>query len=111
MLRKRSVIYEFENRERIILRDHLALERTRLANERTLMSYVRTSLYLILAAVGFLELEGLNSLRWIGYVLIPLSLFVVVAGIARFIYLKNHLKTYYSQYDQLPEPPGEQQKG
>ncbi|MFZ2282343.1 MAG: DUF202 domain-containing protein, partial [Lutibacter sp.] len=40
--------YKFENREKIILRDFLALERTRLANERTLFSYIRTSLYLFL---------------------------------------------------------------
>lgn len=31
---------EFKNQEKIILRDYLALERTRLANERTLFSYI-----------------------------------------------------------------------
>ncbi len=35
--------------EKLILRDHLALERTRLANERTLLTYIRSALYLIIA--------------------------------------------------------------
>ncbi|GAP67936.1 hypothetical protein BA6E_101382 [Bacteroidales bacterium 6E] len=41
--RLRLFSHTFENREQIILRDYLALERTRLANERTLLSYIRTS--------------------------------------------------------------------
>ena len=32
--------------EELILRDHLALDRTRLANERTLLAYLRTALML-----------------------------------------------------------------
>ncbi|MFT4781527.1 MAG: putative membrane protein, partial [Pseudohongiellaceae bacterium] len=39
---------DFEPDERVILRDYLAIERTRLANERTLLSYIRSSLYLLL---------------------------------------------------------------
>ena len=31
----------FENDKELILRDHLALERTKLANERTLFAYIR----------------------------------------------------------------------
>ena len=36
----------FENDKELILRDHLALERTKLANERTLFAYIRMALYL-----------------------------------------------------------------
>ncbi len=35
--------------EELILRDHLALDRTRLANERTLLAYMRTALMLVVA--------------------------------------------------------------
>jgi len=49
--------YGFENKEQIILRDYLALERTRLANERTLFSYIRTSLYLFLGGIAFLQFK------------------------------------------------------
>jgi len=43
-----QVTDEFTNEEKIILRDHLAMERTKLANERTLLSYLRSALYLFL---------------------------------------------------------------
>ena len=39
---------KFKNEE-LILRDYLAIERTKLANVRTLFSYIRTSLYLLTA--------------------------------------------------------------
>ena len=35
---------DFNPDQKVILRDYLAIERTRLANERTLLSYVRSSL-------------------------------------------------------------------
>jgi len=40
---------ERSNSEELILRDHLALDRTRLANERTLLAYLRTALMLLVA--------------------------------------------------------------
>lgn len=49
---------DFENNEKLILRDHLALERTKLANERTLFSYIRTSLYLLTAGIGIFQIEN-----------------------------------------------------
>jgi putative membrane protein len=36
----------FENDKELILRDHLALERTKLANERTLFAYIQEPLIL-----------------------------------------------------------------
>ena len=42
---------KFKNEE-LILRDYLAIERTKLANVRTLFSYIRTSLYLLTAGIG-----------------------------------------------------------
>ena len=58
----------FVNKEEIILRDYLALERTRLANERTLFAYIRTSLYLILAGLTLIQLNKYGSLEWIGII-------------------------------------------
>lgn len=53
---------DFENNEKLILRDHLALERTKLANERTLFSYIRTSLYLLTAGIGIFQIENISRL-------------------------------------------------
>lgn len=43
---------------RLILRDHLAVERTRLANERTVLSYVRTAFALVAGAATLAHLYG-----------------------------------------------------
>lgn len=34
----------------LVLREYLAIERTKLANERTLLTYIRTGLYFLVAA-------------------------------------------------------------
>lgn len=94
---------EFENKEEIILRDYLALERTRLANERTLLSYIRASLYLLLGGIAFLQLQGFDSIKWIGYISLGLSVSFIVIGFLRFYQLKNRLKRYYTNDDKKPE--------
>ena len=65
---------DFENNEKLILRDHLALERTKLANERTLFSYIRTSLYLLTAGIGIFQIENISRLDGLAWVCIILSL-------------------------------------
>jgi putative membrane protein len=78
--------YEFQNKEAIILRDFLALERTRLANERTLLAYLRTSLYMVLGGIAFLQMKDFESIRWLGYVSMVLNAAFVVTGIVPFIF-------------------------
>ena len=46
----------FENDKELILRDHLALERTKLANERTLFAYIRMALYLLTVGIGIFQI-------------------------------------------------------
>lgn len=87
--------YKFENGEKIILRDFLALERTRLANERTLFSYLRTSLYLLLGGIALFQLTGFERIKWLGYVSLALSVIILIIGIFRFNNLKYTLKKYY----------------
>lgn len=92
-----STIHEFKNKEKIILNDYLALERTRLANERTFFSFLRTSLYLLLAGIAFLQLQGFGELKWVGYVSIVFSIVFLVTGIVTYFRLKNKLYKFYSQ--------------
>lgn len=85
----------FENKEKIILRDFLAMERTSLANERTLFSYIRASLYMLIAGVAITEYEGFTSFSWLSYVVFGLSLVLIFIGVIRYRRLKNKLETYY----------------
>lgn len=75
-----------------LIREHLALERTKLANERTILSYIRASLYLLIGGLALIQIKEYNHIKWIGY----LSLFICVAfitiGIIRYIALDRKLK-------------------
>ncbi|MDD2195902.1 MAG: DUF202 domain-containing protein [Bacteroidales bacterium] len=92
----------YSNKEEIILRDYLALERTKLANERTLLSYTRTSLYMLLGGIAFLELRDFSQLRWLGYVAIFLSIIFVIFGILRYFQIRIRLRRYYDQRNDEP---------
>lgn len=91
-----KVTNDFTNEERIILRDHLALERTKLANERTLLSYLRASLYLFLGGSALIGLnhEVLGNLKWVGNAGLFFSALFLIIGVYRFIILKRHLRKF-----------------
>lgn len=101
-LRLPRIVKPFETKEKIILRDYLALERTTLANERTLFSYIRTSLYLVIGGIGLLKLEDFRSLRWLGYVALVISGILIIYGMVRYFMLKHKLHKFYEKSD-LPE--------
>ena len=92
----------FSNRDKLILRDHLALERTRLANERTFMAYIRSALYLIIGGLALLQLEGHGDLAWVGIVSLVLALAFVIIGVVRFYKLKRQLASYYAPLESDP---------
>lgn len=93
------LVANFRNREKIILRDFLALERTSLANERTLFSYIRVSLYLVLAGIAFLKLEQFSSLFWAAYLAFGLSVVLMFFGLIRYRVLRKRLRQFYDSID------------
>ncbi|PKQ45997.1 DUF202 domain-containing protein [Confluentibacter flavum] len=86
---------DFKPDEEVILRDYLAIERTRLANERTLLSYIRSSLYLILGGIAFLQLDSFENIKYLGLLSLILSVVFLVIGVYRFLLLKKSLKRVY----------------
>lgn len=87
----------------LVLREYLAIERTKLANERTLLTYIRTSLYFVVAGatVGHL----INSTFWkvMGIPLIVFGLVIIVIGTRRFMKVRkaiNESKTYVGEMSQ-----------
>ncbi|MCB0453395.1 MAG: DUF202 domain-containing protein [Aequorivita sp.] len=69
----------------------LALERTKLANERTLLSYIRSSLYLLLGGIGILQLKDFESIKWLGYVALAVCVVFLAVGIFRYVLLSRRL--------------------
>lgn len=90
--------------DQMILRDHLAYDRTVLANERTLLSYLRTS-FALFAAGGtlikvFSDEQGLVDF---GIILLAVGLVVVVVGIIRFFQMKKRIGVAYDKLEEIEE--------
>jgi putative membrane protein len=77
----------------LILRDQLAIDRTVLANERTFMSYCRTSLALIFSGAGSIRFFDMFYADVAGWFLIALGLIVAVIGSLRFIVMNKKIRT------------------
>ena len=78
----------------LILRDALAIDRTRLANERTLLAWLRTGLMLLVSGVTLIKLfEDRPLLEMTGDALIPCGLLAAVLGLHRFLYTKAQIET------------------
>lgn len=86
---------DFIHDEELILRDHLALVRTRLANESTLLSYIRSSLYLLVGGVALLQVQGHGDLRWAGNLSLVLSSLFLLIGLYRYYTLRRQLHRFY----------------
>ena len=86
----------FKTDEQIILRDYLALQRTTLSNERTLFSYIRTSLYLVLGGLGLNQVPLFENIKWIGTIALIISVIILIYGFTRYFVLRSKLQKFYS---------------
>lgn len=86
---------DFKPDDEVILRDYLAIERTRLANERTLLSYIRSSLYLLLGGIAFFQLKDFPDFKYLAILSLVFSALFFIIGLYRFILLKKSLKRLY----------------
>ena len=75
------------------MRDTLALERTRLANERTLPAYVRTALSLLAGGAVLMQFFSTRpSYLAVAWLLIACGGGVLLIGLFRFFRVRAHLK-------------------
>jgi len=82
----------------MIVRDYLAVQRTSLANDRTLLSYIRTSLYFLVSGTALIKVEDLANVKEFGYLSFAISLALVVLGFYNFFKIRRKLKKgYYSR--------------
>lgn len=72
--------------DQLILRDHLAADRTILANERTFLAYIRTALTLFVAGLSFVHLKIFDShiVEVIGVAFILLGIVTFFIGLVRY---------------------------
>ena len=73
--------YEYADyQDEMILRDHLAYDRTKFALLRTFLSIERTALGLLASGAGLVILQTSRLLVAIGYVLVAVACVVFVVG-------------------------------
>lgn len=91
-----GLLPKYENKKEFILRDYLALERTKLANERTLLTYLRSALYLVIGGITLLQFRQFDELHWLVYTAFLFSILFLVVGLVRFVHLRRRLRSFYN---------------
>jgi putative membrane protein len=75
----------------LIVRDFLARQRTKLANDRTLLAYIRTSLYFLVSGTALVKVEDLENVKEFGYLSFLISVLLVVLGFLNYFRLRKKL--------------------
>lgn len=83
------------DKSEMILRDHLAMDRTKLANYRTMLAFVRTSLYLVVSGLAVMNVDVLEGISFLGWVLIGSSLLTLSAGFWNYFHFRAKMKRLY----------------
>lgn len=74
------------------LRDELAIDRTRLANERTFLAYIRSALALLIAGATIIHFADNTWFLLTGIACLPLGIVFAAVGTQRFLRLHRALK-------------------
>jgi len=81
-----------EKKGHIILSDHLAAHRTDLANDRTFLAYIRTALTFAVVGVTFIKFFGNLLIEIIGWIFIPVGMYIFMKGWLLFKETKRAIK-------------------
>ena len=73
-----------------------SLDRTLLANERTLLAYIRTAFSAFLLAVVLLKFLDGGFINYLGIFFFALSFIFIAVGVAYYIFRKKTLENGYS---------------
>jgi putative membrane protein len=75
----------------LVLREYLAIERTRMANETTLLAYIRTGLYFLVAGSTLGHLVETEFWDMVGTPLSGIGLIIMTLGAFRYIRVKRSI--------------------
>ncbi|MEL6538924.1 MAG: DUF202 domain-containing protein [Bacteroidota bacterium] len=100
---ERRLEKEQEAHPEIILRDFLAIDRTRLANQRTLLSFLRTGLYLFVTALAVWKVEFLQDLSFLTSILIALGAITILVGVVNYFTMRKKIAKHYQMSPKAKE--------
>jgi putative membrane protein len=90
---KRNTPYQRFQENDLILRDELAVDRTRLANERTLLAYLRSAVALLIAGVTIMHFSQQPWFSLIGLLCLPFGALTATIGIIRYRRVAQSIRT------------------
>ncbi|MEK9176036.1 MAG: DUF202 domain-containing protein [Patescibacteria group bacterium] len=79
-------------KEELILRDHLAIDRTVLSNESTLLAYIRTSLAVIAAGATLIHFFDEIIIKLFGAICVIAGTIILVLGYLRYRKMNKLIK-------------------
>jgi putative membrane protein len=86
-----NVPYDRFSRDDLILRDELAIDRTLLSNERTLLAYARSAVTLMLAGLSFVHFSEAAWFIVLGAACVPVGAAFLVFGAVRFVRMRRSI--------------------
>lgn len=94
-LERELKVQETANNE---ISDRLSMERTQLANERTLLSYMRTSMGFVLGGFSLIQFFQNQVFMWVGALFIPAGIILSIIGLKKFIDIRASLVQHRANY-------------
>lgn len=89
----------------LILREKLALQRTVLANQSTLLAFIRTSMYFLVAGISINNLTTVKYRLMIEIIFIGISIVLIAIGLFNYFIQKKkiaesniHIGDYKTEY-------------
>ncbi len=73
----------------LILRDTLAIERTKLANERTFLAYFRSSIFFLATGLSIIHINFFIEVNYLGWLFVAMSPLVFGIGLYRLITVRR----------------------
>lgn len=80
---------------KLILRDLLAIDRTRLSNERTFLSYFRSFIVIVSSGIAIMKIDMLSEIHDLGVAFLFIGPIMLLIGVARFFYVRRHIRKLY----------------
>lgn len=84
------------DKSKLILRDLLAIDRTKLANERTFLSYFRSFIVIVSSGIAIIKIDFLEEIQNLGWAFIFIGPALLFVGVLRFFYVRKKIEQYYN---------------
>jgi len=80
--------------QNLTITEELAIDRTKLANERTLLAFFRTFVVLLSSGLAIIKLEFLENIYIFGVVLMIVAVIVFLYGTIHYFKVKKRISSY-----------------